>query len=109
MVANAKKSDYQCPICQGRGRVPARLPGRQRLFAMNVTHGQDHAEQTRTVPEAHEAGARLKEAASLLTPFCCSTVYAMVTKRPTLGLPDMPSNRKSWVPIAALSLGFAGQ
>jgi len=31
MVANAKKTDYECPVCQGRGRVPDRLPGRQRL------------------------------------------------------------------------------
>ena len=31
MVANAKKTDYECPICQRRGRVPSRLPGRQRL------------------------------------------------------------------------------
>ena len=28
MVANAKKTDYECPICSGRGRVPGRLPGR---------------------------------------------------------------------------------
>jgi DnaJ-class molecular chaperone len=31
MVANAKKTDYECPICSGRGRVPGRLPGRTRL------------------------------------------------------------------------------
>jgi len=31
MVANAKKTDYECPICSGRGRVPGRLPGRERL------------------------------------------------------------------------------
>jgi DnaJ-class molecular chaperone len=31
MVANSKKTDYECPICSGRGRVPGRLPGRTRL------------------------------------------------------------------------------
>jgi DnaJ-class molecular chaperone len=31
MVTNAKRTDYECPICKGRGRVPGRLPGRTRL------------------------------------------------------------------------------
>jgi len=31
MVANAEKTDYECPNGQGRGRVPGRLPWRQRL------------------------------------------------------------------------------
>jgi len=31
MARTLKSSDYVCPVCQGRGRVPGRLPGRQRL------------------------------------------------------------------------------
>jgi len=30
MARTLKSSDYVCPVCQG-GRVPGRLPGRQRL------------------------------------------------------------------------------
>jgi len=30
-VTTSKSVDYVCPVCQGRGRVPGRLPGRQRL------------------------------------------------------------------------------
>jgi len=31
MPAIVKTTDYECPICQGHGRVPGRLPGRTRL------------------------------------------------------------------------------
>jgi hypothetical protein len=31
MPARVKPSDYECPIYQGRGRVPGRLPRRTKL------------------------------------------------------------------------------
>jgi hypothetical protein len=31
MTEIPKTTDYQCPVCHGRGRVPGRLPGRRRL------------------------------------------------------------------------------
>jgi len=31
MPGSVKPSDYVCPVCEGRGRVPGRLPGRTRL------------------------------------------------------------------------------
>jgi DnaJ-class molecular chaperone len=31
MPRTIKSSDYVCPVCEGRGRVPGRLPGRERL------------------------------------------------------------------------------
>jgi DnaJ-class molecular chaperone len=31
MPGTVKTTDYQCPVCEGRGRVPGRLPGRQHL------------------------------------------------------------------------------
>ena len=31
MPRSLKRADYVCPVCNGRGRVPGRLPGRDRL------------------------------------------------------------------------------
>ena len=31
MLVSSKPAEYECPVCQGRGRVPSRLPGRTRL------------------------------------------------------------------------------
>jgi hypothetical protein len=31
MPRTLKREDYVCPVCDGRGRVPGRLPGRDRL------------------------------------------------------------------------------
>ena len=37
MSGSVKPSDYECPVCQGRGRVPGRLPGRTKLC--DACHG----------------------------------------------------------------------
>jgi DnaJ-class molecular chaperone len=31
MPVSVKPTDYECPVCQGRDRVPGRLPGRTQL------------------------------------------------------------------------------
>lgn len=39
MPRTIKSSDYVCPVCEGRGRMPGRLPGRERLC--KECHGTD--------------------------------------------------------------------
>jgi hypothetical protein len=50
MPASIKSTDYRCPVCEGRGRVPGRLPGRTGLC-----------------PECHGTGRSRLSGAS-----CCS-------------------------------------
>ena len=57
MSASPKTADYKCPVCQGRGRVPGRLPGRQRLCEECPRHGQGHAHPTRDVAQKKRAAA----------------------------------------------------
>ena len=59
MPRTIKSSDYVCPVCKGRGRVPGRLPGRKQLC--DECHGTG-----RIAPIRREVLVKkLKERASL--------------------------------------------
>src|SRR5262245_10029434 len=100
MPGSVKPSDYVCPVCQGRGRVPGgRLPGRTRLCP--ECHGMGRTspirrEQLLKRTKAPGVGSKCRGWGTFLT-----YLPRDGTERPNAGrLPDMPSNRQSRVPFA---------